>query len=677
MQPLAWYWRRLRTMGPREVAWRARTALQDGADWVRVNASPSRDRAPAAPLEAPAFEIGDVSPGEWLHAPPGSPEAAWRDRLIARAEPLVAHRLAVLGLEPTFLGEPIDWNRDHESGRRAPLQFSPFLDYRDYERVGDAKLVWEPNRHQHLVTLARAYRATGDPRYARSVAAQLDSWLDQCPFGRGMNWRSPLELAIRLINWAWTLGLVRGSGAVAAELEARLRRSLAQHVAQIARRYSTGSSANNHRIGEAAGVFVATSVWPGLEKAGRRREESLRILGEEILAQTHEDGGTREQAVGYHQFVLQFFLVVLAVARRTGQPLPDGYEPRLQSMLEFLGALGEGGERLPMIGDADDGIVLDLGDERDPAGWLAAGAVLFGRPDFKQWSGGYRETARWLLGREGGRSYDAIPTSAGARALTSRALPASGYYLLQGGEAGTHRAVSVVFDCGELGFSPLAAHGHADALSLTLRVGGRDVMVDPGTFDYFRSRAWRDYFRSTRAHNTVSVDGQDQSVMEGPFLWGPRARARCLAWEPRPSGGRIVAEHDGYTRLPDPVRHRRTLELDASAGTLLIVDEIEGAGEHEIALHFHFAEDCRLQPEAPSRVRVAFAGGTLRLELDPRLALAIAEAGEDPIAGWVSRGYHRKAPAPELVARARGRGPSSLITRIRISVAGEPHVRGA
>jgi hypothetical protein len=675
MQTLAWYWRRLRAMGPREVAWRARSVVHDGADWVRVNAS--RNRAPAAPLEAPAFEISDVSPGEWLPAAPGSPEAAWRDRVIERADPLVAHRLAFLGLEATFLGEPIDWNRDHESGRRAPLRFSPFLDYRDYERVGDAKLVWEPNRHQHLVTLGRAYRATGDPRYARAVAAQLDSWLDQCPFGRGMNWRSPLELAIRLINWVWALGLVRGSGAVTAEPEGRLRRSVEQHVAQIARRYSAGSSANNHRIGEAAGVFVATSVWPGLEKASRRRAESLRILGEEILAQTYEDGGTREQAVGYHQFVLQFFLVVLAVARRTGQPLPNGYEPRLQSMLEFLGALGEGGEHLPMVGDADDGIVLDLGDERDPAGWLAAGAVLFARRDFKWWSGGYRETARWLLGREGRRTFEAIPAPAGARALTSRAFPASGYYLLQGGEAGTHGAVSVVFDCGELGFGPIAAHGHADALSLTLRVGGHDVMVDPGTFDYFRSRAWRDYFRSTRAHNTVSVDGQDQSLMEGPFLWGRRAQARCLSWEPRRSGGRIVAEHDGYTRLPDPVRHRRTLELDAQAGTLLIVDEIEAAGEHEIALHFHFAEDCRLEPEAPSRVRVAFGGGALLLELDPRLALAIAESGEDPIAGWVSRGYHRKAPAPELTARARGRGPSSRITRIRISVAPELRARGA
>ena len=90
----------------------------------------------------------------------------------------------------------------------------------------------------------------------------------------------------------------------------------------------------------------------------------------------------------------------------------------------------------------------------------------------------------------------------------------------------------MVFDCGELGFKAIAAHGHADALSFTLRAFGSDVFVDPGTYDYFSYSAWRAYFRSTSAHNTLAVDGRDQSVMLGPFLWGARAQARCIAWEP-------------------------------------------------------------------------------------------------------------------------------------------------
>src|SRR4029453_10619991 len=137
----------------------------------------------------------------------------------------------------------------------------------------------------HLVVLGRAYRATGEARYAEALVEQLQSWIDQCPFGRGMNWRSPLELAIRLINWVWAVDLVLESGLVAGAFRSSLRRALYLHLWLITRSYSRGSSANNHRIGEAAGVFVATSYFPDLDESGRWRRESQRILEEEIGAQ--------------------------------------------------------------------------------------------------------------------------------------------------------------------------------------------------------------------------------------------------------------------------------------------------------------------------------------------------------------------------------------------------------
>jgi hypothetical protein len=159
------------------------------------------------------------------------------------------------------------------------------------------------------------------------------------------------------------------------------------------------------------------------------------------------------------------------------------------------------------------------------------------------------------------------------------------------------------------------------------------------------------------------VDGQDQSVMEGPFLWGARAHARCLLWQPRKGGGRLSAEHDGYLRLSDPVRHRRTVDLDAR--TLVIEDALEAGGEHEVALHFHFAEHCRVQVDGSPRVTIAFPGGSAVMTLDPRLAVSVAAGGEGPIAGWVSRAYHRKTPAPEIAGRGRFRGPVSLTTHLQ------------
>ena len=674
MQPLSWYLRRLGAMTPGEAAGRAAAAARDAVDATRVSLGWT-PRAPAGLLEAgePRFRVSDVAVGEWAAAAPGSAEAAWRDRLVRAADRIAAHRLTVFDLEAHDFGGTIDWNRDPKHGRRAPLRFGRWVDYRDHSLAGDCKLVWEANRHQHLVVLGRAYRATGDERYARAIAEQLESWLDACPFGRGMNWRSPLELGIRLINWVWALDLVRETGVPAGPLRSRVLESVHQHAWEIARRYSGGSSANNHLVGEAAGVFVATAYFAGLDPGGRLHRESREILAREILRQSHEDGGTREQAIGYQVFVLQFYLVADAAARAVGEPLPRSFEERLEKMLDFVRALAAGGDQLPAFGDADDGYVLDLGGRAsDWRSWLGVGAVRFERPDFAVEAGVPCETVRWLLGCGAGERLEALRDRAGSAALVATAFPDSGYYLLQARSPGSGSGVSVVFDCGELGFGSSAAHGHADALSFTLRAFGRDVLVDPGTYDYFSYPEWRRYFRSTRAHNTVEIDGVDQSTMEGLFLWGQRAQARCLSWEPRPDGGRVTGVHDGYQRLADPVLHRRTLDLGGTPTVLTVTDEIHAQGEHDVSIAFHVAETAEVVPAGGRSFEIRVEGGVARLTLDDALRVEVLSGSLDPIGGWVSRGYHRRSPSTTVVGRVRGKGPLTLVCRVALEPRPDP-----
>jgi uncharacterized heparinase superfamily protein len=656
-------------MSAGELAWRATGRLRDVELWgrlaLRLEPRPrAYGRADTDADPEPRFRVCDVRVGEWA-VPDDEETRQWRDRLVAHAEQVAHHRFSFFDLLDRDLGDPIDWNRDHGSGRKAPLRFAPLVDYRDYRITGDAKLVWEPNRHHHLVVLGRAYRATGDVHYASAVIEQIESWLEQCPFGRGLNWRSPLELAIRLINWVWAVDLIRESGLVTREFRRRLRRATFLHLWEITRKYSRGSSANNHRIGEAAGVFIASSYFRELDDAGRWRRESREILTEEIVAQTYPDGGSREQAVGYHVFVLQLFLLAGFVARQTGEDLPAAYWARLERMLEVLGTLSEGGA-LPMIGDSDDGYVLDLGSTRDMRSLFCIGAVVYGRADFKARAGGYAEATRWLLGVSGRATFDALPPALAGERLASRALPDSGYYLLQSGHHAAIDRISVVFDCGELGFESIAAHGHADALSFTLRAFGSDVFVDPGTYDYFSFPACRAYFRSTRAHNTVVVDGLDQTRTLGPFLWGTAARAKCVTWAPGSQGGQVVGEHDGYTRLGDPVVHRRALSLDAEMGVLTICDEIVAHGTHEITVCFHIAEDASVSAARANEYRIDVAGGTVVLEIDGCLSVETLRGSEEPVGGWVSRGYHRRAPSTTLMARGRSNGTSSFVSRVRI-----------
>jgi hypothetical protein len=484
-----------------------------------------------------------------------------------------------------------------------------------------------------------------------------------------MNWRSGLELGIRLINWVWSIDLIEESHVISGELRQRLLDSVARHIWEIDRKYSRGSSVGNHLIGEAAGVFVATSYFQNLGHASKWRERSWEILNREIINQTYTDGGPREQTTGYHLFVLQFFVVAGIAARATGQGFPDSYWQRLEKMFEFLAILSEGGERLPMFGDGDDGYVLDLGqDPRSVCEWLAVGAALFGRSDFKAAAGGLSEPVAWLLGQSACDRYKAMPEVEGER-CSSIALKESGYYLLQHGSLDSPDRISVVFDCAPLGLEPLAGHGHADALSFTLRAFGRDILTDPGTYDYFSYSKWRQYFRSTRAHNTVVVDGRDQSEMLGRFLWGRKARARCLSWEPSGVGGRVVGEHDGYTHLKDPVVHRREIELNSSLRTLVIRDDIMAGGTHDAALYFHLAEHCTVTSMGDNRFRVDVGPGTVEISLDPRLRVESFKGNEDPICGWVSRGYHQKKASSALVGSCTCEGNSSLLCRFHI---GEP-----
>jgi len=160
--------------------------------------------------------------------------------------------------------------------------------------------LWEPNRHLNIPRLAQAYALTGDPRYAAPIRSHVESWIEQCPCGRGANWSSSLELAIRLINWSLAWQWLGGyESRLFAERDGAAFRdrwltSVYQHARAIVRRLSRFSSANNHLIGEAAGVWIASitwDCWPEMRSWGLRCKQ---ILLDEMFAQNAKDGGNRD-----------------------------------------------------------------------------------------------------------------------------------------------------------------------------------------------------------------------------------------------------------------------------------------------------------------------------------------------------------------------------------------------
>ena len=671
MQSLNWYYQRLRAMTPSEVMWRTRCAARDTVDrhlhGFRARKALRQISTNGDVLRSTGFSVSKMPDSAILRDEVGEVASEWIDRLRTRADRIAVNRLDIFDLKDHDFGDRIDWNRDPKSGKAAPMKYAPLVDYRDFNLAGDCKLVWEPNRHHQLVVLGRAYQATGDTKYAEAAVRQWQQWLEQCPHAIGMNWRSGLELGIRLINWVWAIDLLLPSGKLDAELRRRLLHSVYLHLWDISRNYSWGSSAGNHRIGEAAGVFIASCYFRELENTERWASESWKILRAEILKQTFPDGGTREQALGYQQFVMQFFLLAGLVARQCGRDFPEEYWTRLHRMFSLISAIVEGGDHLPVFGDCDDGYVLDLdGAPHDVRPWLGIGAAVFRDPELKAFGGEASEAGFGLLGSSIQPTLDSLSKPAENRKLASRAFSDTGYYLLQCGHANENDRISVGFDCGELGYNSIAAHGHADALSITLRAFGVDVLVDPGTYDYFTYPQWREYFRSTRAHNTVEIDGLDQSEMLGPFLWGTRAKSNCLVWEPGEQGSRVRGEHDGYKRLDNPVTHRRSLELINSDRELSVQDEFETDGRHEYAIHFHFADHCQVTRIDDCTYEVEAGPGRVTFEFDKQLVLEESRGSDSPINGWISRGYHHKVACTTIIGRCSKVGELKLYTRIKI-----------
>jgi hypothetical protein len=488
----------------------------------------------------------------------------------------------------------------------------------------------------------------------------------------GPNWSSALEAALRLINWAIAWQLIGGVDSRAFEgpegeaFRDRWLISVYQHSEFVSGHYSLHSSANNHLVGELAGVLTAALAWPHWEKSNTWFRDARAMLEREALLQNAPDGVNREQAVSYQQWELDLLLLPLLAARANGHDFSDAYSGRVQAMLAYLASIIDAGGNVPMFGDADDGYVVRL----DPRpgfcrfhSLLATGAILFQRGDFKAKARSVDDKTRWLMGPGTDERFATLDTSR-AQLPVRRDFPDGGYYIL-GTDFETPDEIRLIADAGPLGYREIAAHGHADALSFTLSVGGHEFFVDPGTFAYHTEAEWRSYFRGTAAHNTLRIDKTDQSEPGGNFMWLRKAQAACSRWLTSPDEDFFEGWHDGYVGLADPVMHRRCIRLDKRARRITIADTLQMEGEHEVELFLHCHEGCVVKP-VKGGFQVTRGARTVEVRSPalPGIEARVLEASTDPIGGWISRRFDRKQRAPTLVWSARLAGRSALTTEI-------------
>jgi hypothetical protein len=575
----------------------------------------------------------------------------------------MAHRFDLLGSGPRDLGARLPWHADFKHSHT----FDRDAWYEDLRaRVGaefglgrDVKVPWELSRFAHAPLLVEAWRVTGERAYLDELYAQVEDWIESNPVARGVNWTCTMDVAIRAVNWAWALELGRGAILADRRFAALLLRGLLAHGRFVAGNLEKGGGAtSNHYFSNLIGLLVLGSIFRGTPEGDQWRRFAAAEIEKENAAQTYLDGVDYEASTSYHRMMTEMALVGLLLIERAGTTTP-GLRERVTRMAGYVAHYLRPDGRGPQIGDNDDGRVLELGrhgsDRRDHRGTLAwAGAIL---DDAALYSLGAaaREEAFWLLGPAVVTALEARASRAGV-VRTSAVFPEAGMAILR------HEDLHLTLDAGPVGLRGEGAHAHNDTLSFELHAAGEDLIVDPGTADYTVDLARRDRFRATAAHNTVRVDGLEINPLPAtPFSLPGQDRPALRRAVFRRTYDFVEAEHHGYARLADPVRHRRVLLLNRSARRVVIEDRLEGEAHHRVEWFFHLAP----------AVRAILAGGLPRLEGRAGAARFTLAATLLPPGAratlkddQVSPGYGRIVPSRTLVFAWEGLLP--IVARFEI-----------
>ncbi|MCU7845553.1 MAG: heparinase II/III family protein [Candidatus Thiodiazotropha sp. (ex Monitilora ramsayi)] len=559
----------------------------------------------------------------------------------------------------------IDWHRDPDTGIRAPMIFGKDIDYRDNELVGNCKTLWEVSRHKHLVPLALGYAVTGQDKYIKAITQQVDGWIEQNPYGLGVNWCSSLEVALRLIAWCFTHHLVglRQQGGLLAIVENadRLEESIYQHVYFIINYLSRFSSANNHLIGELTGVWVGCKAFDLGDAGSKWADYAKKQLIKEANKQVFNDGVSKEQATYYHLWVNEYLLLNWLIGIRYSDEFGSEFSLRIYRMYRYLCDLKPEGGEIPQIGDSDDGYVVDfhIDNTNDPYSGLF-GAMESIKEGNLTTENIILQKSFWYKAIYGEKQPPQSWTSEEEGVDKKFVVYRQGGYCIS-----KSSQFRLVFDTGPLGYPSIAAHGHADALSFILAYKGRWWLVDPGTYCYHTQEEWRNYFRGTSCHNTMLIDNADQCEIGGAFLWLRKSKVQFVNSSEKSDCVSMVGQVKGYNT--DAV-HQRLIEVNTEQCSVVIKDEVLGVAKTaELNFHFHPDIDISWNEEKGNfYLENRETGDCLNFIVDEKLQWKLYKGASEVRAGWFSDKLDKKVPAYTLRGTIRNYSDKNdpIITKI-------------
>jgi hypothetical protein len=579
-----------------------------------------------------------------------------RDAILAYAAAILRGEYPLLGYGAPDLGTKPDWHRDWVSGRSWPVGDSAKIQTVRHDG-SDVKVPWELSRLQFGPVVAKAYVLTGDSRYREVLRSLLTDWIECNPIGKGVNWTIAMEAALRGISLCLTMDLLWPFTQEEKPWLDQMTAALWQHLRFIESHSEFSFRVrSNHYLSNIVGLTTLSAHLEG-RGMGRRLEKYGPTVQREILLQTYADGGDCEASTGYHVLAAQMFLHSFVVQQRSGGRIAPEFAERLRRMFGWIAALADDAWKLPHLGDCDNGRVELLGDDiaetMRPAAErhsLRVGSLCGLASCLLQIPvGSDGEEAAWFGLTADGR------TGEPERAAVS-VMPDSGIAVLRSGNA------SVIFCAMPNGLRGKGSHTHCDKLSIIFRLGPAEVFCDSGSRCYTRSSELRNLDRSTRAHNTLMVDGEDQNnVPTDPgllFQCGNEAVVTPIAVSESDEMA-VRASHHGYSRIG--VEHQRTVQL--TQRSLLLLDELNGAGKHLLELRYILGPHWRVSPErlTGQTVRCVIAGSRrllLQCEADNPLSLCVLPAE-------ISREYGASLTVSCILIQSTMCLPAKVQTRVQ------------
>ncbi len=552
-------------------------------------------------------------------------DRAIRDVDLEKADRIVANTLVSCDVEEVF-GDVINWELDP-------------INYREW--------TWQLSRHPFWVTLGQAYWKTGDEKYADAFRRQMRHWVEHVlmPVGEdGNTWKDDAEMGTDRTNCWRTIecGIRMGQTWPAAfyyflssetfgdDDVCLMVKSMVEH----ARHLTLWPRGGNWQTMQANGQYHVGALFPEFKEAASWREIAMQSLYEELDEQVYPDGAQIELSSGYHQVSLRNFVMALAIARLNDLPLPADYVAKLERMYHYNLYLAMPNLRLPALND---------GGQTDIAPYMQGGFRFFPeRTDFR-WAGS--------RGAEGTKPQ-----------TLACAFPYAGHFVMRSGWEPDD--LYLFFDGGPFGYG----HQHEDKLNIMLYAHGRVHVVDPGNYPYDSSQ-WRTYVLSTRAHNTVMVDGMEQNQRG-------KSREEYVVSEPLPHTwisnekcDYASASYDlGYGPDRDQtVTHTRSI-LFVKPEFWIVTDILRPSDEasHTYEAMFHLdADDAEVLANGRSVMTKNNGGesnlGIYAISTKPMDVRIVSGQEEPTVQGWIPRGGpYQCEPIPTAIFKAEGDGPTLM-----------------